>query len=343
MEESKAKEAAAVEMLMKKAVSMKIYANAIGSDLKPIGLPALEGFEKKLIEANQYGRELFKVFTELDETINTRLIWGYIRTICIMKGNTTYADMADAHAVIGRDVHILRTLLLNCTADEACRILYIVGVHTVKGKVEDFISFSSFKKLCGGNKAIYERLNASFLLPTANYCTDEFIEQIVNGKKRLITRKTVLAQAMPHLPELSLPTLLDLWGFSPEMAIVLPDKYPGTVSCNWAYFWDVFNTVYKGTATHLLSQIKKVRKEIGFSDVHKPGNALVANIVANGSFEPKLSLKGNPAPYNVFSKSGVFTFKISSAGATFGVGDECTSAESPPPKMIALLEGPEHL
>jgi hypothetical protein len=186
---------------------------------------------------------------------------------------------------------------------------------------------------------MYERLSTSFLIPTACYCTDEFIEQIINGKKRIIAKKDILAQQMPHLPELGLASLLEVWGTNPDMAIVLPDWRPKTITCGWAYFWDVFNTVFPGAATHLLSQIKKVRKESGFTESQKPGNVQVAAVVAQSTVEPKLSLKGLPSAYIALTVVGAGSFKITESGPADATQAEIAKASAPPSEIIALLKG----
>ena len=302
----------------------------LGKNGVPIPSDKLASLEAKLVLKSRRPQALADAFTSFSDANNVRLVWGYVRTTCLIDTPQT-AELAESHARTGTGSQALKSLIVDMDAKRACNVLSIMADHFAERASINYQTCSDYICTFPSRPDMIDHLRSVFLMPKNRYCTDEYIEQIINGKKRALKHSEVHSQVVPRLMEIKLDDLLKQWGLYPELAIVLPDRRSGIISCDWRFFWDALNTVYPGVSAHLIKQIKNKRKEKLILSSAAPGNPLAA--VAGGQLS-RQSTKGIPDVYAVYSKSGDCRFKITEAGPQPIVQDDVAKIKAVPDDIL---------
>lgn len=108
-----------------------------------------------------------------------------------------------------------------------------------------------------------------YLYPSVSYCKTKFISQVLSRLKNRYRKNDVLEFTAPEWPEISLVDLLDQWSKYPYIAIAMPDRVLGEISCDKEFFFTLVNTAYPHSMELLFRLAKEVR--------HKEVAALVEN------------------------------------------------------------------
>lgn len=195
----------------------------------------------------------------ISDAANVGQAFSFLRSLYKLAGKYAFAAKCDSHSLsnIGC-LSLLAYLFRRTRVGEVRDIISILQkpkVEVTDAKVDKLkAKFLTLKDFFNTSKA-------TFVYPKIRYCTEEYLVQILGGRKNVYREGTLLKVNMPRFPELDFALCVEKWGKYPLVVLATPDRIPHSKSYDRTFFFNIVNTAYPHSMTELLMQIRARRRE----------------------------------------------------------------------------------
>lgn len=197
-------------------------------------------------------------FVLLDETGNLSQAFGYLSSLSRMKADYQKAKLYKYMAFIPRNkLEMFRAEVGSLSSVDDITASLRIAFSASKGIPVQRIQ--NVLRSCGSVAKYIHNTKHKYLYPSISYCKEKFISQLLSRVKTRYKTSEVLLFIVPEWPELSFIKLMDDWGRFPFIAIAMPDRVLGELSCDREFFFTLVNTAYPHSMDCLFQLLRDVR------------------------------------------------------------------------------------